>query len=233
VLKDVSFRAPAGSVTALVGPSGSGKSTIVGLIAGFYNASAGTVRVDGLDVTTLQLDGYRTQLGVVLQDNFLFDGTIWDNVCFAKPAATESEVLHACQVAHVQEFVERLPNRYQTIVGERGVKVSMGQRQRISIARAVLADPRILMLDEATSSLDSESEAAIQDGLSYLLKNRTTFVVAHRLSTVRRADQILVVEHGEIVECGTHEALFARRGRYYELSAKQRYGDQAVMAPQA
>ena len=209
VLHDVSFESQPGTVTALVGPSGSGKSTIISLIAAFHEPTAGAVLVDGMDLSTVRLDAYRTQLGVVLQDTFLFDGTIRENVAFARPSATEEEILDACRIARVDEFAERFDKKYDTIVGERGVKLSGGQRQRVSIARAILADPRILILDEATSSLDSESEAAIQEGLSYLMKGRTTFVIAHRLSTIRRADQILVVEEGRIVERGTHESLYA------------------------
>jgi ABC-type multidrug transport system fused ATPase/permease subunit len=226
VLKDISFEARPGTVTALVGPSGAGKSTIISLVAAYYEATAGAVRVDGADVSTLRLDSYRRQLGVVLQDNFLFDGTIRDNVAFARPEASDREIVDACRTAHVHEFAERLPDGYTTVVGERGVKLSMGQRQRISIARAILANPRILILDEATSSLDSESEAAIQAGLEYLLKGRTTFVVAHRLSTIHRADQILLIEDGRVVERGSHESLYASRGRYYELSTRQFHGSQ-------
>jgi ABC-type multidrug transport system fused ATPase/permease subunit len=221
VLKGVSFRSPPGTVTALVGPSGSGKSTIIGLVAAFHVPSEGRVQVDGVDLSTVRLDSYRTQLGVVLQDTFLFDGTIRENVAFARPDATEEQVLAACRIARVDEFAEAFPEGYETVVGERGVKLSGGQRQRVSIARAILADPRILILDEATSSLDSESEALIQEGLAHLLRGRTTFVIAHRLSTIRRADQILVVEQGEVVERGTHAELLARGGRYYEMYTKQ------------
>lgn len=221
VLHEVSFRSEPGTVTALVGPSGAGKSTIIGLIAAFYVPSGGTVRVDGVDLSTVKLNSYRTQLGVVLQETFLFDGTIRENVAFARPNAAEKEILAACQIARVDEFAESFENKYDTVVGERGVKLSGGQKQRVSIARAILADPRILILDEATSSLDSESEALIQEGLRYLMRGRTTFVIAHRLSTIRRADQILVVEAGRIIERGTHETLYALGGRYYDLYTKQ------------
>ena len=221
VLFDVSFASQPGTVTALVGPSGSGKSTIIGLIAAFHLPETGAIFVDGVDLATARLDSYRTQLGVVLQETFLFDGTIRENVAFARPDATEAEIMEACRIARVDEFAEGFEKKYDTIVGERGVKLSGGQRQRVSIARAILADPRILILDEATSSLDSESEAMIQEGLKYLMQGRTTFVIAHRLSTIRRADQILVVETGRIVERGTHDELYAARGRYYELYTKQ------------
>jgi subfamily B ATP-binding cassette protein MsbA len=221
VLNDVSFHAAPGTVTALVGSSGSGKSTTIGLISAFYVPTRGKVLVDGADLSTVRLDSYRTQLGVVLQESFLFDGTIRENVVFSRPDASEEAVLRACRIARVDEFAESFANKYDTIVGERGVKLSGGQRQRISIARAILAEPRILILDEATSSLDSESEQMIQQGLSYLMQGRTTFVIAHRLSTIRRADQILVVEQGQIVERGTHEELYALRGRYFELYTKQ------------
>jgi ABC-type multidrug transport system fused ATPase/permease subunit len=221
VLHEVSFRSEPGTVTALVGPSGAGKSTIIGLIAAFYVPSSGRVVVDGVDLSTVKLNSYRTQLGVVLQETFLFDGTIRENVAFARPDATEEEVLAACHIARVDEFAESFENKYDTVVGERGVKLSGGQKQRVSIARAILADPRILILDEATSSLDSESEALIQEGLRYLMRGRTTFVIAHRLSTIRRADQILVVEAGRVIERGTHETLCALGGRYYDLYTKQ------------
>ena len=221
VLHNVSFQSSPGTVTALVGPSGSGKSTIIGLLAAFYKPQSGHILVDGIDLNYVRLDSYRTKLGVVLQDSFLFDGSIRENVAFSRPAASEEEILRACRIARVDEFAERFDKGYDTIVGERGVKLSGGQRQRISIARAILADPRILILDEATSSLDSESEALIQEGLSFLMRGRTTFVIAHRLSTIRRADQILVVENGEIIERGTHEELYDRGGRYYELYTKQ------------
>jgi ABC-type multidrug transport system fused ATPase/permease subunit len=221
VLYEIQFQSQPGSVTALVGPSGAGKSTIIGLIAGFYKPETGRVLVDGIDLTTVKLRSYRTQLGVVLQDTFLFDGTIRENVAFARPDATEEEILAACRIARVDEFAENFENKYQTLVGERGVKLSGGQKQRVSIARAILADPRILILDEATSSLDSESEALIQEGLRYLMRGRTTFVIAHRLSTIRRAEQILVVEAGRIIERGTHESLYALGGRYYDLYTRQ------------
>jgi ABC-type multidrug transport system fused ATPase/permease subunit len=221
VLREVSFRSEPGTVTALVGPSGAGKSTIIGLIAAFYAPSSGSVLVDGVDLSTVKLNSYRTQLGVVLQETFLFDGTIRENVAFARPTASEKEILAACQIARVDEFAESFENKYDTVVGERGVKLSGGQKQRVSIARAILADPRILILDEATSSLDSESEALIQEGLRYLMRGRTTFVIAHRLSTIRRADQILVVEAGRVIERGTHETLYALGGRYYDLYTKQ------------
>ena len=221
VLRHVSFLARPDSVTALVGPSGAGKSTIIGLIAAFYVPTEGRVVVDGIDLSTVRLDKYRSQLGIVLQDTFLFDGTIRENVAFSRPSASEEDVLAACRIARVDEFAETFTDGYDTVVGERGVKLSGGQRQRISIARAILADPRILILDEATSSLDSESEALIQEGLSYLMRGRTTFVIAHRLSTIRRADQILVLEAGQIIERGTHESLYALGGRYFDLYTRQ------------
>jgi ABC-type multidrug transport system fused ATPase/permease subunit len=221
VLHDVSFQSQPGTVTALVGSSGSGKSTIIGLIAAFHNPNSGKVLIDGIDLSTVRLDSYRSRLGVVLQDSFLFDGTIRENVAFSKPDATEEELMRACSIARVDEFAERFEKRYDTIIGERGVKLSGGQRQRVSIARAILADPKILILDEATSSLDSESEALIQEGLSYLMRGRTTFVIAHRLSTIRRAEQILVVENGRIVERGTHQSLYALGGRYFDLYTRQ------------
>jgi ABC-type multidrug transport system fused ATPase/permease subunit len=221
VLHDVSFESRPGTVTALIGPSGSGKSTIIGLISAFYVPTEGVIRVDGADLSTVRLDSYRTQLGVVLQDTFLFDGTIRENVAFSRPDATEQQIMDACRIARVDEFAETFSDKYDTIVGERGVKLSGGQKQRVSIARAILAEPRILILDEATSSLDSESEALIQEGLSYLMRGRTTFVIAHRLSTIRRADQILVVEAGRIVERGTHGTLYAAQGRYFDLYTRQ------------
>jgi len=221
VLTGVSFRSEPGTVTALVGPSGSGKSTIISLIAAFHTPIEGEITVDGVDLSKVRLDTYRTQLGVVLQDTFLFDGTIEENVAFARPGATKEQILEACRIARVDEFAERFDKRYDTIVGERGVKLSGGQRQRVSIARAILANPRILILDEATSSLDSESEALIQEGLKYLMQGRTTFVIAHRLSTIRRADQILVVEDGRILERGMHDSLYALKGRYWDLYTRQ------------
>jgi subfamily B ATP-binding cassette protein MsbA len=221
VLKSVSFRAPAGSTTALVGPSGSGKSTLISLVMAFARPESGRILVDGQDLGDLRLRDYRSHLGVVLQDNFLFDGTIAENISFARPHATRAEILEVARIAHCDEFVDRFEKKYDTVVGERGVKLSGGQRQRVAIARAILADPRILILDEATSSLDSESEALIQDGLRRLRRGRTTFVIAHRLSTIRSADQILVLESGEIVERGSHQQLFAAGGRYRQLHDKQ------------
>lgn len=221
VLKDVSFTAEPGTVTALVGPSGSGKSTMIGLICAFHNPESGHVLVDGVDLAGTRLSSFRTQLGVVLQDTFLFDGTIKENIAFSKPGATDEEILEACRIARVDEFAESFEKQYDTVVGERGVKLSGGQRQRVSIARAILANPRILILDEATSSLDSESEAMIQEGLKYLMRGRTTFVIAHRLSTIRRAEQILFVQGGEIIERGTHDSLYNGKGRYRELYDKQ------------
>jgi ABC-type multidrug transport system fused ATPase/permease subunit len=221
VLRNISFRSEPGTVTALVGSSGSGKSTTIGLISAFYVPSQGSIRVDGVDLSTVRLDSFRTRLGVVLQESFLFDGTIRENVAFSRPEASEDDVMRACRIARVEEFAESFADKYDTVVGERGVKLSGGQRQRISIARAILAEPRILILDEATSSLDSESEQMIQQGLSYLMQGRTTFVIAHRLSTIRRADQIMVMEQGQIVERGTHTELYAARGRYYDLYTRQ------------
>ena len=221
VLHGISFVAEPGTVTALVGSSGSGKSTVISLLCAFHTPSKGRVLIDGVDLATVNLNSFRSQLGVVLQDSFLFDGTIRENILFSKPDATEEEFLFACRTARVDEFAERFPETYDTIVGERGVKLSGGQRQRLSIARALLAEPRILILDEATSSLDSESEAMIQAGLNQLMQGRTTFVIAHRLSTIRRADQILVVEGGLIVERGNHAELYALGGRYYDLYTRQ------------
>jgi len=221
ILFDINYVSLPGTVTALVGPSGAGKSTIIGLIAAFYKPERGRILVDGIDLATIKLSSYRTQLGVVLQDTFLFDGSIRENVAFARPEASEDEIMAACRIARVDEFAESFEKKYDTLVGERGVKLSGGQKQRVSIARAILADPRILILDEATSSLDSESEALIQEGLRYLMRGRTTFVIAHRLSTIRRAEQILVVEAGRIIERGTHQSLYALGGRYYDLYTRQ------------
>ncbi len=221
VLHGISFAAAPGTVTALVGSSGSGKSTIISLICAFHTPTSGKILVDGVDLAKVDLASYRAQLGVVLQESFLFDGSIRDNIVFSLPHAGEEEFLNACRIARVDEFAERFTDGYATIVGERGVKLSGGQRQRLSIARALLANPRLLILDEATSSLDSESEAMIQAGLNTLMQGRTTFVIAHRLSTIRKADQILVVEAGQIVERGTHASLYALGGRYYELYTRQ------------
>ncbi|MSP16707.1 MAG: ABC transporter ATP-binding protein [Myxococcales bacterium] len=221
VLKGISFVAPAGSTTALVGPSGSGKTTIVSLVMAFNRPQSGRVTVDGKDLASVRLRDYRSHLGVVMQDNFLFDGTIAENVAFSRPAASRAEIEAVCNAAHCDEFVARFEKGLDTIVGERGVKLSGGQRQRVAIARALLADPRILILDEATSSLDSESEAMIQEALAKLRRARTTFVIAHRLSTIRTADQILVIEAGEIVERGTHAELLAHSGRYKQLHDRQ------------
>ena len=221
VLKGVSLRAPAGTTTALVGSSGSGKSTLVGLIMAFNRPTEGRITVDGRDLISVKLGDYRQQLGVVLQENFLFDGTVADNIRFARPDATAEEVTEASRLANADVFIQGFPNGYDTVVGERGIKLSGGQRQRIAIARALLADPRILILDEATSSLDSESEALIQEGLGQLQRGRTAFVIAHRLSTIRSADQILVLEAGEVVERGTHAELFAEGGRYRDLHDRQ------------
>lgn len=221
VLKNVSFKADAGSTTALVGSSGSGKSTLISLVMNFNRPLKGSIKIDGKDLQTLKLRDFRSYLGVVMQDNFLFDGTIAENISFSNPHATLEEIRTVSRIAHCEEFIENFEQKYDTIVGERGVKLSGGQRQRIAIARAILADPKLLILDEATSSLDSESEAMIQDGLRSLRKGRTTFVIAHRLSTIRSADQILVIESGEIVEHGTHEELLAANGRYKQLYDKQ------------
>ena len=223
VLRNVSFSAPAGTTTALVGPSGAGKSTVISLVMAFARPKSGQVFVDGRDLTDVRLKAYRSNLGVVLQENFLFDGTIRDNIAFSHPWATDEEIKAAARIAHCDEFIERFEDGYETIVGERGVKLSGGQRQRVAIARAILADPRVLILDEATSSLDSESEAMIRDGINSLRRGRTTFVIAHRLSTIRSADQILVMDDGEIVECGTHGELIQHAGLYRRLYEKQ-YG---------
>ena len=221
VLREVSFEAPAGSTTALVGPSGSGKSTLLGLVTAFARPTQGRILIDGLDLATLRLRDYRSRLGMVLQDNFLFDGTILENLRFSRADATLEEVQVVSRIAHCDEFISRFPEGYDTVVGERGVKLSGGQRQRVAIARAILADPAILLLDEATSSLDSESEALIRDGLQALRRGRTSFVIAHRLSTIVSADQILVLEHGRIVERGTHAELLALAGRYRQLYDRQ------------
>ncbi|MDN5213123.1 ABC transporter ATP-binding protein [Fulvivirgaceae bacterium BMA12] len=221
VLKNISFEAPAGSVTALVGSSGSGKSTIAGLAATFLNSNQGTITIDGKDISKVSLSSYRQHLGVVLQDDFLFEGTIRENILFPRPEASETALFEAVKGAYVNEFTDRFEDGLDTVIGERGVKLSGGQRQRISIARALLADPRIIILDEATSNLDTVSEVYIQKSLNVLMKDRTTFVIAHRLSTIRQADQILVIEKGEIAERGTHDALIAKEGRYYELFTYQ------------
>ena len=221
VLKGISFHSEAGTTTALVGSSGSGKSTILSLVLNFIQPTNGKISIDGKELQTVKLQDYRRHLGVVLQDNFLFDGTILSNIRFANPHANFDEIKEVCRVANANEFIEKFPDKYETVVGERGVKLSGGQKQRIAIARALLANPRILILDEATSSLDSESEALIQEGLNRLRKGRTTFVIAHRLSTIRSADQILVVEAGEILERGTHDELIANNGRYKQLYDKQ------------
>ena len=233
VLHDVSFTSSPGTVTALVGPSGSGKSTIIGLVAAFHGPANGQVLVDGIDLSTVRLDSYRSQLGVVLQETFLFDGTVRENVAFSRPDATQEQIMAACRMARVDEFAERFDKGYETIVGERGVKLSGGQRQRVSIARALLADPRILILDEATSSLDSESEALIQEALARLMQGRTTFVIAHRLSTIRKADQILVIDGGSVVERGRHEELYAAQGRYWDLYTKQHGFESNLFLPSA
>ena len=221
VLKDVSFTAPAGTTTALVGSSGSGKSTMISLIMAFAQPQQGQIKVDGTPVSDLKLREFRRHLGVVMQDNFLFDGTVMENIAFTKPGATQEEVMAVAKIANAHDFIQGFPQQYDTIVGERGVKLSGGQRQRVAIARAILADPRVLILDEATSSLDSESEHLIQEGLRRLRAGRTTFVIAHRLSTITSAEQILVLEHGQIVERGTHQELLAVGGRYRDLYNRQ------------
>ncbi len=221
VLKNITFSAPVGSVTALVGTSGSGKTTIAGLAASFLNPESGTITVDGIDMGKISLDSYRSQLGVVLQDDFLFEGTIRENILFPRPNSTEEELLKAVKAAFVNEFTDRFEKGLETVIGERGVKLSGGQRQRIAIARAILANPRILILDEATSNLDTESESYIQESLRTLMQGRTTFVIAHRLSTIRQANQILVIENGQIQEQGRHEDLISRQGRYYQLYTYQ------------
>lgn len=221
VVKGITFHAPVGSVTALVGTSGSGKTTIAGLAASFLNPESGRITVDGVDLKNITLESYRSQLGVVLQDDFLFEGTIRENILFPRPDASEQRLMQAVKAAHVNEFTNRFEDGLDTLIGERGVKLSGGQRQRIAIARAILADPRILVLDEATSNLDTESEALIQASLKELMKGRTTFVIAHRLSTIRQADQILVIEQGEVVERGKHEELIEKQGRYYQLYTYQ------------
>lgn len=221
VVHDISFHAPAGSVTALVGSSGSGKTTIAGLAATFLNPDSGTITIDGVDLAKVTLDSYRRHLGVVLQDDFLFEGTIRENILFPRPNATEEQVLNAVKAAYVNEFTDRFELGLDTLIGERGVKLSGGQRQRVAIARAILADPKIIILDEATSNLDTQSEALIQESLATLMKGRTTFVIAHRLSTIRKATQILVIEQGRIAEQGTHEELIVKQGRYFELYTYQ------------
>ena len=221
VVHNISFDAPSGSVTALVGTSGSGKSTIAGLAASFLNPDSGKVTIDGVDLATVSLSSYRQHLGVVLQDDFLFEGTIRENILFPRPGASEEQLLQAVQAAYVNEFTDRFEDGLDTLIGERGVKLSGGQRQRIAIARAILADPKIIILDEATSNLDTESESLIQKSLSQLMQGRTTFVIAHRLSTIRQASQILVIENGRIAEQGNHQELIDKQGRYYELYTYQ------------
>jgi len=221
VVHNISFKAGKGSVTALVGTSGSGKSTIASLVASFINPDLGVITIDGNDISKVSLNSFRSQLGVVLQDDFLFEGTIRDNILFPRPDASETQVLEAVNAAYVNEFTDRFDDGLDTLIGERGVKISGGQRQRIAIARAVLANPKILILDEATSNLDAESEALIQKSLAELMKGRTTFVIAHRLSTIRQANQILVIEQGEIVEQGTHTELIENQGRYFNLFTYQ------------
>jgi len=221
VVHNISFKADKGSVTALVGSSGSGKSTLASLVASFVNPDSGIITVDGNDISKVSLNSFRSQLGVVLQDDFLFEGTIRDNILFPRPNASEQQLLEAVNTAYVNEFTDRFDDGLDTLIGERGVKLSGGQRQRIAIARAVLADPRILILDEATSNLDTESEALIQKSLAELMQGRTTFVIAHRLSTIRQANQILVIEQGKIAEQGTHTELIESKGRYFDLFTYQ------------
>ena len=221
VLHDISFEAPKGTVTALVGTSGSGKSTIAGLVTAFLNPNSGIILVDGNDLSKVDLRSYRNQLGVVLQDDFLYEGSIRENILFPRPLASEEDLLEAVKGAYVNEFTDRFENGLDTIIGERGVKLSGGQRQRISIARALLAKPKIVILDEATSNLDTQSESFIQKSLAVLMSNRTTFVIAHRLSTIQKADQILVIEEGNILERGKHDTLIKAKGRYYELYTYQ------------
>ncbi|MBX9850263.1 MAG: ATP-binding cassette domain-containing protein, partial [Cytophagaceae bacterium] len=212
---------PPGSITALVGTSGSGKTTIAGLAASFLSPASGKITIDKTDLTKVTLDSYRSQLGVVLQDDFLFEGTIEENILFPRPNSSKEELLAAVEAAHVNEFTDRFEKGLQTVIGERGVKLSGGQRQRVAIARAILANPRILILDEATSNLDTESEAYIQESLKRLMEGKTTFVIAHRLSTIRQEDQILVIENGTIQERGTHQELIDKKGRYFELYTYQ------------
>jgi ABC-type multidrug transport system fused ATPase/permease subunit len=221
VIRGINFEAPAGSVTALVGSSGSGKTTIAGLAASFLTPDSGLITIDDIDLSTVTLDSYRAQLGVVLQDDFLFEGSIRQNILYPRPNASEEDLLAAVEGAHVKEFTDQFEQGLDTLIGERGVKLSGGQRQRVAIARAILANPRILILDEATSNLDTESETFIQQSLSRLMQGRTTFVIAHRLSTIRKADQILVIEKGKIAERGTHDELIAAEGRYYQLHTYQ------------
>ncbi|MEX1383723.1 ABC transporter ATP-binding protein, partial [Lutibacter sp.] len=221
VLHNISFKAPKGTVIALVGSSGSGKSTIASLAASFLNPSKGNIFIDGVDMSKVNLNSFRSRLGVVLQDDFLYEGTIRENILFPRPNATEEQLLEAVKGAYVNEFTDRFEEGLNTVIGERGVKLSGGQRQRISIARAILANPKVIILDEATSNLDTESESFIQKSLQTLMQDRTTFVIAHRLSTIQKADQILVIEEGEIVERGKHDELLAKKGRYFDLYTYQ------------
>ncbi|MCU0792450.1 MAG: ATP-binding cassette domain-containing protein [Opitutaceae bacterium] len=220
-LTDVSFHVPAGRMVAIVGPSGSGKSTLINLIARFYDAASGEVRVDGLDVRGVSVESLRRQIGIVLQDNVLFSGTLEDNIKYGRPDATREQVLEAAMAANAHEFIAKLPDGYATVVGERGSKLSGGQRQRVAIARAILKDPRILIFDEATSALDTQSERLIQQAMERLMKDRTTFVIAHRLSTIQMADMILVMDGGRLVEQGRHDELVTRGGLYSKLHALQ------------